>query len=297
MSEEENNRLGHRTYKIVGPLLLIFVGLLMLMNQLGLLSFSWQALLRLSPLLLILFGLEMLLGRSQTGAIIVLIIALLVMGGTAYWVYQGGTGQKQAREMMHLPLQRAREAHLEVTCDTCALEIEASPEMTELIEAKTFGHDIDLTPHYEQDGQRVRVVVDSDSTPMIGSIGGERWQLELNPDIPLTLDIKSGIGSTRLDLSQVLLQELILECGIGNAKVYLPEGESYSAKISAGIGNIEIHTPQESAVRVRIDGGLQTSSLSSRFSRQGAYYIANGSTAEESVAITIEAGIGKIVVH
>ena len=67
---------------IVWPVLLILIGGVLLLQNLGLLSWSlWASLWRLCPVILILVGLEMLIGHTLSGIRrLVLVVVLLGIG-------------------------------------------------------------------------------------------------------------------------------------------------------------------------------------------------------------------------
>jgi hypothetical protein len=78
--ESQNNRSSS---DIVGALLLIFVGVLFLANNLGIISWSvWNDLWKFWPILLILLGMQFLIGKSTFAQIImaVITISLLTLG-------------------------------------------------------------------------------------------------------------------------------------------------------------------------------------------------------------------------
>ena len=62
----------------LGALLLIFLGVIFLLNNFGILSWDiWNIVWRFWPLLLILAGLQLVMGRSRSSQIIILLVGLL----------------------------------------------------------------------------------------------------------------------------------------------------------------------------------------------------------------------------
>ncbi len=71
-------RSYHYRHGVVGALILIGIGLILLLYNLGLLPLDiWQNLWRFWPAILILAGLQMVIGRSRGANIIVLLVGLL----------------------------------------------------------------------------------------------------------------------------------------------------------------------------------------------------------------------------
>jgi hypothetical protein len=77
--------MSSRYYRpgLVGPVLLIGLGILFLLENLGLLAWNiWEVAFRLWPLLFIAWGLELMLGRrSAWGAAVAFILILLILVG------------------------------------------------------------------------------------------------------------------------------------------------------------------------------------------------------------------------
>src|SRR5919197_5037441 len=82
-----------RRRSIVGPTLLIVLGGLLLLNNLGVLPWEvWGNLWRLWPLVLILVGLELLVGHRGTPLWLFVIAAVVVVGALAVFTSVQQTG-------------------------------------------------------------------------------------------------------------------------------------------------------------------------------------------------------------
>ncbi|MDF1514285.1 MAG: DUF5668 domain-containing protein, partial [Anaerolineae bacterium] len=82
-----NNKHEHNS--LVGPSLLIGVGLLLLLDNLGYLSWNIWEITRLWPLLLIIWGLELLLEGRRFGRFLVAAVLLVVMVGGVWFMTSG----------------------------------------------------------------------------------------------------------------------------------------------------------------------------------------------------------------
>src|SRR5258707_12139136 len=83
-----------RAASFVFPLLLVVVGGVLLLNNVGLLPWTiWTALGQLWPIILILFGIDLLLGRRNAwlGASVAM-VALVAVLGIALWMTYSGCG-------------------------------------------------------------------------------------------------------------------------------------------------------------------------------------------------------------
>lgn len=83
MDEDNKYYYFHRHYKghkSFAPLLLIFIGVLFLLNNYGVLPWSaWRYFFRLWPLLLIILGIRMVLGQNRASYIISTLITLIIL--------------------------------------------------------------------------------------------------------------------------------------------------------------------------------------------------------------------------
>src|SRR5689334_14326052 len=88
-----------RTRSIVFPVLFVIVGVVLLLNNLGYLPWAvWTALGQMWPVLLILFGLDLLIGRRNAwvGATVILISFVAVLGAALWLTYSGKTASVEA---------------------------------------------------------------------------------------------------------------------------------------------------------------------------------------------------------
>ena len=90
--EEQRTRPGrshHRSPSFFWPLVLIGAGVLLLLSNLGFVSWeSWNLVWRLWPLLLIGLGIALLVGRRSTlGAIVSRVLILCLIGGAIALVF------------------------------------------------------------------------------------------------------------------------------------------------------------------------------------------------------------------
>jgi hypothetical protein len=84
-----------------------------------------------------------------------------------------------------------------------------------------------------------------------------RWDITLNPDVPLDLDVSSGVGNSDLDLSDLQLTHLNVDSGVGSMNLNLPVmPDMYDVTISAGTGSIDIGIVEGSMLKLDINGGV-----------------------------------------
>ncbi|MDZ4768582.1 MAG: hypothetical protein SGJ24_05595, partial [Chloroflexota bacterium] len=92
---------------------------------------------------------------------------------------------------------------------------------------------------------------------MMGWMGSRRlkWDVALTTKIPLTLDVRGGVGETTLDLAALQTRQLHLSMGTGKVNAILPGAQTYSAKIDAGIGEFTLRVPDNTEITLEVTAG------------------------------------------
>lgn len=270
---------------LVWPLVLIGLGAILLLNNLGIVDWSiWSVLWRMWPLLVIAVGLDLILGRrSGVWAAITVVIVLAMFAG-GFWLISGVTGTWQIDPVtvsIAQELEGAESAEVHIQMGVGLLEMESQAEPGDLlIEGK-----IDLADERDyrekvsnNDGQMIYSLSTTDTQYhpgwLFSQLDGETesWDLQLNPEVALVLNVDTGVGKTTLDLTKVQLEELDVESGVGEVAVYLPDAVGVNVSVHAGIGKTVVYLPAGTPVRVRTDTGIGNLSLDGSFNFQNGYY-------------------------
>ncbi|UCG42579.1 MAG: hypothetical protein JSU73_12055 [candidate division WOR-3 bacterium] len=125
------------------------------------------------------------------------------------------------------------------------------------------------------------------------------WDLKVNEDVPVYLDLDLGAGKSHVDLSNVNLTGYDIDVGVGELFIDLsgPRQQSLDAEIEGGIGKLEMILPVEVGVRVVVSGGLgKISAIGLQQADEGHVFVnqAWGKT-DVRLDLDIEGGIGEVV--
>ncbi len=228
---------------------LVGIGLLWLLGALGLVSTRvLSALLTYWPLLLIGAGLDLLLGQRRVLGLPFTLLALVAIAVLAL-IPGRGIGREQ-RFSEAVGIAQEAEVRLELSnAETTLGALEASDI---LIEATARGGG---NVRFEvAGGERKRVFLGGRSG--IGFGRGGRWDIGLNPALPLDLEIDGGSGRAELDLSGLELRTLTLETGSGGSRVTLPVHEPRTeVRLATGSGRTELSAPAGADLSVRAETG------------------------------------------
>jgi len=294
----------HRRHDLVGPILLICLGIIVLLVNLGLLeSTIWWTLLRLWPVILIALGIDLLIGRrSRLGALLAFLLILGLFAGMFWLVWSGALegGVGRPRQEISYPLDDVDEAN--VTMETAVGELRVSslgPGSDNLMEGLVGTQDVDLEREHSTVGSRATIrLVGSRSTgfPAFGD-SSQEWRLMLNPDVAIDLEAQLGVGQTILELGDLDVTDLEVAMAVGQTRVTLPRND-LEGEIECAIGQVDISVPQDVGARISFDTGIVPRSLPGDYTCEEDVCTSPGyEGAEHQVELSVDLAIGSVRVR
>ncbi|MGC9529199.1 MAG: LiaF transmembrane domain-containing protein [Candidatus Bipolaricaulaceae bacterium] len=283
------------------PLLLVALGMVLLLNNLGIVGCEvWSQLWRLWPVLLIAAGVDLILGRSSLRWWLGAAILLVVLGGATLAVLD--VSLPGERREVEQGLEGASTAQVGLGCRACTLTLTAGPDRTVLAAGQVeLGWNDDLRQSFDVRDGVAHLVVQAERkhpVPSVGAGSGRNWRLALAPDVPLSLTVRAGMGDAELDLRGLALERLELESGLGEVVVWLPAAGRYDARIHGGVGEVTVYAPPELAVRLQAETGVGKVEVPVDFVREGDVYTSpNWAAAAAGVELTVERGVGEIILR
>jgi hypothetical protein len=306
MEERKHYRGG-----FVWPVVLIGAGVVFLLNNLGVLGWDvWATLVRLWPVLLIAVGLDILVGRRfplgslLLAGLLVVVLVLAAQGALPVTVNAAASATVDRTETVSQTVDGVERATVDVRFGSGALNVTAlTSGSDQLIEgAADLSRGETLRQNYRKNGNAGYFTLESSGSWSSGPdflLAPEKtWDLSLNRDLPLELEVNAGAGQSMLDLVNLNLRRLQVDGGVGQVTVKLPETGKYTVRINGGVGQVVIIVPQGLAARAQVDGGLGGVSAQGDFMRDGdAYVTGNYNNAENRATIEVDGGVGQIVLR
>ncbi len=124
---------------------------------------------------------------------------------------------------------------------------------------------------------------------------GLDWGLRLTHAVPLTLELNTGAGETRLDLSQVRVTELTVKTGASSTEITLPAAAGHTrVVVEAGAAAVVLRVPE--GVAARIDAGAAVGAVDVDARRFPGQQSPDFETAANRVEITARIGAGSLSV-
>ncbi len=290
---------------LVGPLVVIGLGLLFLLNNLGVVEWSvWRVLMEAWPLLLIAIGIDLLIGRrSIAGDLLVLILILAVFAG-GFWLIRGTDLLAAGAQTTNVgrPLGGASRARIVLQPAAAELRVRALASAVALVEGTAqYARSHTLREDLKMSGQTAVYTLETVGGAFTTVGFGQRqpiWDVGINRSVPLELGVKMGAGVITLDLSEVMLEELEIDLGAGQTIVTLPADGRFNANVSIGIGQIAVVVPSILGVRLESSSALAAVAMPEGYAKKDNTYTSpNYAGAESRVDLKVGVAIGRVVIR
>jgi N-terminal domain of toast_rack, DUF2154/Domain of unknown function (DUF5668) len=322
-----------RRRSIVGPIVLIALGVLFLLGTMRPDFDVWWVLARYWPLILIFIGLGNIWdyyrnrhpdgtrGHSVSGtglALIVLLIVLIAAGWHSAGRSWDGLGHAQGWPYGH-SWNAGNDRHDwggHNLHDTQAVELQGAKRVSADLNIPAGSVTISggsgrlLDADFEYDDTEGKPTVDYNVSGDHGELsvtqnddshtrwGGreDNWYLRLGSGVPIDLKLDMGAGQSNLQMNGINLSRLEVHVGAGQLHLDLT-GQRQSdldANIQGGVGSATIRLPKDVGVRVNASGGIGSVNAHG-LQRDGDAYInaAYGKT-PATINLTVEGGVGEI---
>jgi hypothetical protein len=228
--------------------------------------------------------------------------ALILIG---MWFLLGPLVFRQVIETCNLaiPQDGVTEAKIKIRHGAGELNISSTPESLNILEG-TFAGGVE--ERVSRTGSLAEIKLKMPEIewwgfPSAFPQDGLRWNISMNRGIAYSLNLKTGASKSRLDLHDMILTDIRLETGASNTEIFLPEQAGYTkADFEFGSAGIELHVPQNVAAKIKIQGALMNTDEidKTRFPLTGEGYCSpDYATAANKIDISIEAGVGKVVIN
>ncbi len=253
---------------ILFPLVLIVLGLLLLFGNLGYIQFDfWQFVTTWWPLLLVIIGVDILIGSLRA--------------------------RNVKAQTLALDLGGASQADVSINYGAGELTIgKAAPGK---IVDGTFEGEVryDAKP----DG---RVWLKLQPLNWWGwNPRGYRWNVGLTDAVPLKLSLDGGAASSNVDLTDLKVTALNLKTGASSSVVRLPRAAGMTTvRINAGAASVKLIVPEGVGARIRSSMAIGSNNIDPRrFLRSGGDYLsADYDTATNKIDIQFDGGVGSLAV-
>ncbi len=221
---------------------------------------------------------------------------ILIFGGVWALVGVFFRGNVEAQNAS-IELQGASSANLKISHGAGELKIHSGANANELAHG-TFTGGLDHKAARNGDRLEVRMrpakgVMDF---PFFGPRTQFDWDVALNAEIPMTLELNLGANKSDIDLSDMNVTNLDLDTGASDTKLTLPSRGRFRADLDLGAASLEVTIPEGLSARIRASLGAADLKIDqSRFPRTGSYYQSpDYDSSANAVDMTVDAGASYI---
>ncbi len=255
--------------------------------------------------------------KNARGIVLLAMVAVLLAAGACG---SGARVGKLQTESSTVELGDASSVRVEI--DMGAGELNVAGGAAELLEANFTYNVAELKPEVDYSGGRLTVRT-PDVTTGIASLWDAadyryEWDLRLNDDVPMELQVSVGAGRTDLKLGSLSLTRLDVAGGAGEILVDLSGSASLTrldigsgagaltvdltgawqndleATIEGGVGKRILILPRDTGVRVKVEVGVGTVDAAG-LTREGEYYTNDAyGQSEATLYLDVAGGVGGI---
>lgn len=247
---------------IVWPLLILAAGALWMLQALGTLpSVASDLIGRGWPILLVLLGLMLLLGRrARYGNLIAVVACALLVGGVAVTAYnqQSGKMRTENTKSLNQPIESGIQS-IKLVINTLSTEIEVTPGSAASIVGEFAGSkESVVTSDYRVDGTVGTFTFNEaqgSAIPALESVGRGKLTLRLPKGVTIDqISLTGREGQVGFDASGTTIKTLALTMNGGDFNVKLPDKPGLIADIKTGRGDAIIAIPKTIAANLALRG-------------------------------------------
>jgi len=226
------------------------------------------------------------------------IAAILLAAGGCSPPGQGVRVGPLQTESRSVDLGSAKSVSVEINMG--AGELEVSGGADELLDADFTYNVAELKPEVSYSGGKLIVQV-PDVKVGIRSLWDlddyrYEWDLRLNDDVPMAMNVDLGAGEADLALGSLSLTSLDIDMGAGRITVDLTGDwqNDLDAKLQGGVGELTVRLPRDVGVRVDVDTGVGDVNAAGLTKNGDVYTNDAYGESEVTLRIDIDAGVGRI---
>ncbi|MBC7745113.1 MAG: hypothetical protein H7096_08425 [Flavobacterium sp.] len=312
-----------KTEKVIWGLVLIFIGVVFLLNNFGVINFYWGSVWRFWPIIFVLIGANMIFSRfnNLTGTILSIgltLTALIFLGyqgtrpnrndeGRSRFGFNGNLDKMKkgkpdwasSNKFTEAYLSNAKYAELNIGGGATSFKMEGSTgnlfdaDVKQNVGSFTLGK-------ISKDSVEVLnfMMRDKKERWNMDDMDGNEVRIKLNKNPIWKIGLEVGAGETDFDLSGYKVSSLSLKGGVASYKIKLPEPTAImDVSAETGVADVSIEVPEVAACRITIESGLSSKDFSG-FDKQadGSYQTSDYASASKKINIHLKGGLSSFEV-
>lgn len=286
--------------KIISGIVLIGIGIVFLLMNLGYISFSiFFSLFDLWPLILVIVGINIIFKKKPIISFITwtLFFIILIFYGTFY----------EGRNVLIRGMSTGYGTNITksigtsygvLNLDIGGAKVNIGSEEKDLLKLSAQGDKLEHSETYKNSKETAVLSFRNKNFNGINlNKRGSNYKFDLNKNVIWDLDFDLGAISGELNLEDIPIRSIDLDLGAGNLDIVFGNKHSKSnVYIDAGVSNLTITVPNEVGLKIKMDRALSKINIDDlNLTRLGDYYISsNYEDANTKLEFDIDIGVGKI---
>jgi len=303
-----------KTKNIIWGLVLVLIGVLFILKNIGIIYFSWYSIWKLWPLALVLIGVTILPVKDIFKVILTIIVLLAAVfflisfpgnrNTNDFWSFDNRKEKNDDKDTQEID-QRIFEAYnstineADLIFDAAAGNFRIAQTTDELFEFDREGNLGRYTYSIKDLGDKREIRIELEEGRIIRGDLKNRVTMKLNPNPVWNLKVDVGAANIDLDLSSFKIRKLDIDGGASSINVKLGNLQNESKiKINSGASSINIRVPEEFACEVNTSTVLSSKDLPG-FNKvsNGTYVTPDFSEKTKNIVIEVDAAVSSLNVE
>ena len=289
-------------WSVFWGVILVTIGVLLLLSNLGVLAVDWSNVWRLWPLFIVVTGFSILATTHWIWRLLSVVVVLGALAGVLWFAtgnYEESDNAARTQQTSVQVEDGVRQVDVELSAGASRIEVD-SHEGGNLADVKLESNGLEIDKRESRDGdtQRVELSADRDRSWWLMP-DKNTWNVSVTERLPLSFTVDAGASSIDMDLSNTMLRNLKVDSGASSLDIKLGSKEAkQSVKIDSGASSIKLRLPKNSGVSLKLDGGLNSKNLADlKEVSEDEYRTDNYDSAVKTIDITADAGVASITIE
>ncbi len=283
--------------KVFGGLVLIVLGILLLLINLGYLGFDiFFSIFELWPLILIAIGVNIIFKNNQTVSYITWGLVILII--IIHTIYTQGASNSNIDSRDNIVIEKhAKTKYGEFDLEIGATEIRLDSTDQNLLSVDIIGRQLDYKDDYKNNYETAIIDVE---TRMLRSIRRQNfnsiYNFYLNEDVIWDLNFDVGAIAGEIDLEDIPVKYIDLNTGAADLTFILGDKHDLDFDIDTGASDLSFIFPEDVGLKIKMDIALSDTNISDLdLIHRGDYYISQDyDNANVVINLDIDMGLGNI---
>ena len=285
-------------------LIILFIGIFYLCKNYGWLPENLNLeILRLWPILIITVGLSLLNSEGFLSKSIGFVIFLIVITITSFIIFYGVKNDtKPILNENPFRIERSEKTNYSsIVIKSGVGKVNITGGSEEFADGNLRSNISNIKIDNDTSSEKQKLFLEVESRDRIESLSKIENDLtvKLSSELPTDISLNLGIADTRLDLREVLVNDLDIEIGVANLDLVMGDrAEMVKVNLRSGVSSVKISLPDNVGSRIIIKEGLSSKQLKDLEKIDDkTYQTVNYDEAEKKIEIDLDIGLSRLEIN